>query len=81
MLFIGVMTYAASVDSDQYVRTGQFQLGEFTVSLSGNATQTARHGAAEVQLDNPLTREVEDEMCIRDRLKDKLLKEIANKDV
>ena len=62
MLFIGVMTYAASVDSDQYVRTGQFQLGEFTVSLSGNATQTARHGAAEVQLDNPLTREVEDEM-------------------
>lgn len=62
VLFIGVMTYAASVDSDQYVRTGQFQLGEFTVSLSGNATQTARHGAAEVQLDNPLTREVEDEM-------------------
>lgn len=62
VLFIGVMTYAASVDSDKYVRQGQFQLGEFTVSLSGNATQTARHGSAEVQLDNPLTQEVEKEI-------------------
>lgn len=62
MLFIGAVTFTVSVDSDLYVRSGEFQLGEFTISLSENATQTAKHGAAELQLNNPMTKTLKEEI-------------------
>lgn len=62
VLFIGTITFAVSWDKEKYVRVGEFELGEFVICYSGNAEQTAKNGSAELQVNNPLTRELRQEI-------------------
>lgn len=60
VLFIGSVTFAASMDKDKYARAGVFQLGEFDLSISENAAATAKYGEAQVQMKTPFSEELRD---------------------
>lgn len=62
VLFIGAITFAVSWDKEKYTRVGEFQFGEFVICYSGNAAQTAKNGRAQLQADNPLTKELRQEI-------------------
>lgn len=55
ILFIGAVTFAVSMNKEKFARQGEFEFGEFIVTISENASETAKHGTAEVQLNNPFT--------------------------
>ncbi len=62
VLFIGAVTFAVSLDKEKFARQGPYEIGEFVLSFSGNAVETAEHGAAELQLKNPFTKKLYDEI-------------------
>lgn len=55
VLFIGGATYMASFDKEQFARQGEFKIGEFLLSISENALNTAKHGQTEIQMKSPFT--------------------------
>lgn len=57
-LFIGTVTFAVSIDKEKYGRVGEFQLGEFSIYLSENASATAKHGNAQLQMTEPFSEEL-----------------------
>lgn len=62
ILFIGAVTFQASMDKDKYARSGVFQLGEFDISISENASSTAKRGEGQIQLEKPFTEELYDQI-------------------
>lgn len=62
VLFIGAVTFAVSWDKEKYARAGEFAFGEFVIRHSINAAQTAKNGKAELQAENPMTKEVRQEI-------------------
>ncbi len=62
ILFIAAVTFAVSMDADRYSRQGPYELGEFVIDFSENASETAREGRAELQLKNPFNEELKGEI-------------------
>lgn len=56
ILFIGAVSFAVSLDLEQYSRQGPYVYGEFVLGTSINAEEVAKNGFAEIQaVSNPLT--------------------------
>lgn len=54
MLFICGTTLLSSFNREEYSRQSDFYFGEYMIEISSNAEQLAKHGIADIQLDNPL---------------------------
>lgn len=53
-LFMLASFFATSVSQEEYARQGTFGHGEFSISLSYNAAETAENGTADIQKNNPI---------------------------
>jgi putative ABC transport system permease protein len=58
VLFMLATTFISSASLEEYSRQGEFQFGEFHISMSYNAAATAEHGLTDLQLDNPFKPEL-----------------------
>ena len=62
ILFIGAVTFAVSMDKEKFVRQGPFEAGEFVIEISGNASETAKHGEMEIKLKKPFSDQLYDQV-------------------
>ncbi|MCI7302429.1 MAG: FtsX-like permease family protein [Clostridiales Family XIII bacterium] len=62
ILFIGAVTFAVSMDKEKFVRQGPFEAGEFVIEISGNASETAKHGEMEIKLQKPFSDQLYDQV-------------------
>lgn len=63
VLFIMGTTLIASYNIEEYSRYGVYDFGDYILDISDNAVRTAEHGAADIQINNPLTSELEAEIA------------------
>ncbi|MCQ4635240.1 ABC transporter permease [Anaerovorax odorimutans] len=62
ILFIGAVTFAVSMDKEKFARQGGFEVGEFSIYISENAAETAKHGEMEIKMESPFTSKVYDQI-------------------
>lgn len=63
VLFIMGATLLVSFNREEYSRQGEFYFGDYMLYISNNAIQTAEHGATDIQIENPITKELETEIA------------------
>lgn len=63
VIFIMGTTLIASYNIEEYSRTGAYRFGDYVLQVSDNAVKLSEHGAADIQINNPLTKEIEAEIA------------------
>ena len=63
VIFIMGTTLIASYNIEEYSRTGAYCFGDYVLQVSDNAVKLSEHGAADIQINNPLTKEIEAEIA------------------
>lgn len=69
VIFVMGTTLIASYNIEEYSRVGAYCFGDYTLEISNNAVQTSEHGAADIQINNPLTKEMEEEIAAFEAVK------------
>ncbi|MDE5741656.1 MAG: FtsX-like permease family protein [Oscillospiraceae bacterium] len=69
VIFVMGTTLIASYNIEEYSRVGKYHFGDYVLEISDNAVQTSEHGAADIQINNPLTKEIEAEIAAFDGVK------------
>ena len=62
-IFIMGTTLIASYNIEEYSRMGAYRFGDYVLQVSDNAVKLSEHGAADIQINNPLTKEIEAEIA------------------
>lgn len=70
ILFLSGATLLTSMSKEEYARQGEFEYGEFAIYLSSNAAETNEYGRTGLQLDNPFSKELSDEIRAIDGVTD-----------
>ena len=63
VIFIMGTTLIASYNIEEYSRMGAYRFGDYVLQVSDNAVKLSEHGAADIQINNPLTKEIEAEIA------------------
>lgn len=69
VLFVMGTTLIASYNIEEYSRGGAYRFGDYVLQISDNAVKLSEHGAADIQINNPLTKEMEAEIAAFDGVK------------
>lgn len=69
VLFIIGGTLLASYNREEYSRQSEFAFGDYTLDISSNAAQNAEHGVTDIQLQDPLPKELEEEISALEGVK------------
>ncbi len=56
-------TFIASYNIEEYSRAGVYAFGDYILEIADDSAHAAEHGAADIQINNPLTRELEAEIA------------------
>lgn len=63
-LFFAVgTTFIASYNIEEYSRGGVYAFGDYILEIADDSAHAAEHGAADIQINNPLTKELEAEIA------------------
>lgn len=63
VIFVMGTTLVASYNIEEYSRVGVYRFGDYILQISDNAVKLSEHGAADIQINNPLTKEMEEEIA------------------
>ena len=63
VIFIMGTTLIAAYNIEEYSRMGAYRFGDYVLQVSDNAVKLSEHGAADIQINNPLTKEIEAEIA------------------
>ncbi len=63
VMFVMGTTLVASYHIEEYSRVGVYRFGDYVLQISDNAVKLSEHGAADIQINNPLTKEMEAEIA------------------
>ncbi len=63
IIFVMGTTLIASYNIEEYSRVGEYLFGDYVLEISNNAVKTSEHGASDIQINNPLTKEIEAEIA------------------
>lgn len=69
VLFVMGTTLIASYNIEEYSRGGAYRFGDYVLQISDNAVKLSEHGAADIQINNPLTKEMEAEISASEGVK------------
>ncbi len=69
VLFVMGTTLIASYNIEEYSRVGAYRFGDYVLQISDNAVKLSEHGSADIQINNPLTKEMEAEIAAFDGVK------------
>lgn len=63
-------TFIASYNIEEYSRGGVYAFGDYVLEIADDSVHAAEHGAADIQINNPLTRELEAEIAAFEGVKE-----------
>lgn len=63
VIFVMGTTLISSYNIEEYSRVGKYHFGDYVLQISDNAVKLSEHGAADIQINNPLTKEIETEIA------------------
>ena len=70
ILFMAAATYISSFNKEDYSRQGDFKNAEFKIAFSTSAIETNEYGSCGIQIDNPLSAELMDNIRSIDGVKE-----------
>lgn len=69
VFFIMGAALLTSYNQEEYSRQSEYFFGDYVLGFSNNAVQTAEHGAVDIQLTKPFSKELESEIAALDGVK------------